>query len=206
MAKLDYKKEYKQLYNTAQKGVTVVEVPEFNYIMTDGEGDPNSSPLFQEAASALFSVSYTLKFMIKKGPTGVDYGVMPLEGQWWTDNMSEFNMEDKSNWKWTLMILQPEFVTRELFEKAAEEVRLKKKIEAVGRLRFESLKEGLCAQIVHIGPFSGEGPTVAKLHEYMRDNGYDFNGKHREIYTSDINKAAPENWKTIIRQPVRKLS
>ncbi len=204
MDKLDLKKELKEYYNPSPKEVSVATVPELRFIMTDGEGDPNRSEAFQSAVEALMSVSYTLKFMVKKGAAGIDYGVMPLEGLWWADDMAAFNVEDKSNWKWTLMVMQPEFVTPELYEKAVSEVRKKKSDAVLPALRFESYEEGLSVQIMHIGPFSEEGPTVARLHRYIDENGYMPSGKHHEIYLSDIRKAAPEKWKTVVRQPMAK--
>ena len=149
----------------------------------------------------LYPLSY-IKFMIKKGQVGIDYGVLPLEGLWWADDMSSFGIEYKENWKWTLMIMQPELITKEMVKKATEEVRKKKNPVALPLVRFESFKEGKAAQIMHIGPFSEEGPTVEKVHSFIEDNGSQRVGKHHEIYLSDIRRAAPEKWKTIIRQPM----
>lgn len=202
MEKIDYKKELKDLYKSSAKKVDILSVPEMNFIMIDGAGDPNTSQKFQEAVEALFSISYTLKFMVKKGDLGIDYGVLPLEGLWWTDDMSQFNIENKDNWKWTLMIMQPEYATRELFHEAVEQVKRKKNLPALPEVRFEAFSEGKAAQIMHIGPFSEEGPTVEKVHNIIKESGFNLAGKHHEIYLSDIRKAAPEKWKTIIRQPV----
>lgn len=202
MEKLDLKKELKHLYQTSAKEVVEVEVPTMNYLMVDGEGDPNTVSSFAEAVEALFTVSYTLKFMVKKGALATDYGVMPLEGLWWADDMSKFSIEDKSNWKWTVMIAQPPFITQAMLEAAIAEVKKKKNPAALSRLRFESFTEGKCAQILHIGPFSAEGPTIARLHKFIETNGGKLRGKHHEIYLSDIRKASPEKWKTIIRQPL----
>lgn len=202
MEKLDLKKELKHLYQTSAKEVVEVEVPTMNYLMVDGEGDPNTVSSFAEAVEALFTVSYTLKFMVKKGALATDYGVMPLEGLWWADDMSKFSIEDKSNWKWTVMIAQPPFITQAMLEAAIAEVKKKKNPAALSRLRFESFAEGKCAQILHIGPFSAEGPTIARLHKFIETNGGKLCGKHHEIYLSDIRKAAPEKWKTLIRQPL----
>lgn len=203
MNKIDFKKELKQLYHSSAKNVEIVVVPKMNFLMIDGEGDPNNSPLFQEAVEALFSVSYTLKFMIKKGASGVDYGVLPLEGLWWADDMSQFSIGKKGDWKWTMMIMQPEHVTRELVKTAVEEVQKKKNPVALPKLRFETFAEGKAAQIMHIGPFSEEGPTIQKVHEHIKASGGRLSGKHHEIYLSDIRKAAPGKWKTIIRQPMK---
>ena len=202
MKKVDYKKELKHLYRSSAGKVEIVEVPRMNFLMIDGKGDPNTSQEFKNAVEALYSLSYTIKFMIKKGEAGIDYGVLPLEGLWWADDMSSFSVDTKENWKWTLMIMQPEFVTREMVEKATEEVRKKKSLIALPLVRFESFAEGRAAQIMHIGPFSEEGPTVEKIHVFIEDSGSQRIGQHHEIYLSDIRRAVPEKWKTIIRQPM----
>ncbi|WP_417069183.1 GyrI-like domain-containing protein [Niveibacterium terrae] len=202
MEKIDLKKELKSLYLPSAKAVSEIEVPQMNYLMVDGEGDPNTTPAYAEAIEALFAVSYAVKFMVKKGETGIDYGVMPLEGLWWAEDPAAFMGSDKSGWQWTMMIAQPAFVPAELIARAIAEVRTKKNPPALSRLRLEPLEEGRCAQILHIGPFSEEGASVAKLHQYIADHG-EMRGKHHEIYLSDIRKAAPEKWKTVIRQPMR---
>lgn len=202
MKKIDLKKELKHLYQPSAKEVVRVEVPTMNYLMVDGEGDPNTSQEYADAVEALFSVSYAVKFMVKKGPLAIDYGVMPLEGLWWADDMSTFSTEDKSNWKWTMMIMQPEFVTREMIDKAVADVKKKKNPAAISSVRFEALPEGKCAQILHVGPFSEEGPTIEKVHQFIDSRGKRI-GKHHEIYLSDIRKADPAKWKTIIRQPMQ---
>ena len=202
MEKIDLKKDLKPLYQPPAQKVVEVDAPTMNYLMVDGEGDPNNSPAFAAAVEVLFMVSYTVKFMIKKGATAIDYGVMPLEGLWWAEDMAKFSATDKSNWKWTAMIMQPAFVTPEIIERAIAEVRKKKNPVAISRVRLESLTEGRCAQIMHIGPFSEEGPTIAKVHQFIASRGQRI-GKHHEIYLSDIRKAAPEKWKTIIRQPMQ---
>ena len=202
MEKVDYKKELKQLYLPSSKEVSVVQVPKQQFIMIDGQGDPNTSKEFREAVEALFSTAYALKFMVKKGETGIDYGVMPLEGLWWSDDMTTFSVGNKSDWKWTLMIMQPEFVTRDLFAIALQQVKNKKNLNALSKLRLEAFIEGKAAQILYVGPFSEEGPTIEDIHSYIKENGYRVSGKHHEIYLSDIRKTAPEKLKTIIRQPV----
>lgn len=203
MAKIDYKKELRHLYRPSGKKVEIVQVPEMNFLMIDGKGDPNASVEFQNAVEALFSVSYTLKFMIKKSETGIDYAVLPLEGLWWTDDMSQFSVENKDIWKWTLLIMQPEFVTAEIVGKALKLVKEKKALAALQHIRFEKYSEGTAAQIMHMGPFSEEGPTIEKLHNFIEERGNQLFGKHHEIYLSDIRRAAPKNWKTIVRQPFR---
>ncbi len=201
MEKIDYKKELKHLYRPTTKKVEVVEVPKMNFLMIDGDGGPNH-PTFQNAIEVLFPLSYTLKFMIKKSDIGIDYGVLPLEGLWWADDMSSFIKDKKDDWKWTLMIMQPELITNEMVVEAVNQVRVKKNPTSLPLVRFESINEGKVAQIMHIGPFSEEGPTVQKLHSFIKDSGKKIIGKHHEVYLSDIRRAAPEKWKTIIRQPM----
>lgn len=200
--KLDLKKELKQLYRPSAKKCALVDVPAMNFLMVDGAGDPNTSPDFQAATEALYAVSYALKFAIKKGGTAVDYTVMPLEGLWWAEDMARFSVEDKSDWFWTLMILQPDFVTAVRVAATMEQTAAKKDLPAIERLRFEPYAEGLSAQIMHIGPYAAEAPTIEKLHAFIAENGRQLRGKHHEIYLSDPRRAAPEKMKTVIRQPV----
>lgn len=202
MQKIDYKKELKHLYSASAKKVAIVEVPAMNFLRIDGAGDPNSSQAFQEAVEALFGVSYTLKFMIKKSEGGIDYGVMPLEGLWWVEDMSRFSIDAKDDWQWTLMIMQPELITRDLVDEAIAQVRKKRNSPALTNLRFEAFAEGKSAQILHVGPFSKEGPAIQKVHAHISATGGRLSGKHHEIYLSDNRRAAPERWKTIIRQPL----
>jgi len=197
---IDYKKTLKQLYQPTAKEVVEVTVPSMNFLIVDGTGDPNISQEYQQAVEALYSTAYSIKFMVKKGPIALDYGVLPLEGLWWAEDMTTFSVDAKSDWKWTMMIMQPPPVTDDMVAAAIDAVK-KKGIGAVNRLRFEAFDEGRCAQILHIGPFSTEGPTVARVHEYC-DTHSGRRGKHHEIYLSDIRKADPAKWKTIIRQPI----
>ncbi|WP_437499204.1 GyrI-like domain-containing protein [Sorangium sp. So ce1099] len=202
MSKVDLKRELKHLYQASAKEVVQVDVPTFQFLMIDGAGDPNTSPEYAEAVEALFSVSYTAKFMVKKGAQGIDYAVMPLEGLWWSDDMSVFTSNDRSRWKWTMMIMQPHFVGEQVIQAAMVEVRRKKKaLPAVDALRLESFTEGSCAQILHIGPFTEEGPTIQRVHDFIGARSA-LAGKHHEVYLSDIRRADPARWKTIIRQPM----
>ena len=201
MKKIDYKKELKHLYKPTARNVERVTVPAMNFLMIDGKGDPNTSQEFMDAIDALYPVAYTLKFMVKKGGMEIDYGVLPLEGLWWTDDMDDFSVDRKEDWKWTLMIMQPEFVAPAMVEEAIEEVKKKKNPVSLPQLRFESYEEGEAAQIMHIGPFSEEGPTIEKVHAFIDENDHERRGKHHEIYLSDTRKADPAKWKTVIRQP-----
>lgn len=207
MAKIDYKKEYKQLYSASKTKPSWVEVPKLNYLMINGEGDPNTSNEYKDAMEALFPVSFKVKF-ISKQEESRDYVVMPLEGLWWVEDMEDFSIEDKNSWKWTAMILQPDFITKSMIKKAMDEVREKKNPAALSKIQFKSLEEGLSAQIMHIGPYSEEGTAVEKLHNFIKEEGYDFEGnencmKHHEIYLSDMRRTKVEKLRTIIRQPVK---
>lgn len=203
MVKLDLVKELKDYYSSSVKHVVLVNVPEMQFLMVDGKGDPNTSREFQAAIEALYSLSYTLKFMVKKGRTAIDFKVMPLEGLWWVNDMATFSVEAKEDWSWTLMIMQPELVTQDLYKEALEQVKKKKENALLTQVRLENYHEGMSVQTLHIGPFSEEGPTVARLHQFASDQGYTLRDKHHEIYLSDPRRSAPEKWRTIIRQPVQ---
>ena len=166
MKTIDLKKELQHLYQASAKEVVQVSVPTLRYLMVDGQGDPNTSQEFAQAVEALFAVSYTAKFAMKKGIQAIDYAVMPLEGLWWADDMSAFVADDKANWKWTMMMLQPAFVSDEVIEAAMVSAGKKKPLPSLSKLRVEEFSEGSCAQIMHVGPFSEEGPTIARLHEF----------------------------------------
>jgi len=200
LKKIDLKKELKHLYQPSAKEVVQVDVPTMNYLMIDGEGDPNSVKAYTDAVETLFTISYAVKFMVKRS-LAIDYMVMPLEGLWWADDMATFSPEDKSNWKWTMMIMQPSFVSENMIETAIADAKKKKNPPAISSVRFEALTEGKCAQILHIGPFSEEGPTIEKVHQFIAARSR-LTGKHHEIYLSDIRRADPARWKTVIRQPM----
>jgi hypothetical protein len=201
MNKIDLKREFKKLYNPSSKEVTIVDVPTMNFLLINGEGAP-TSPQFSEAIEALFSLSYTIKFMVKKNK-GIDYVVMPLEGLWWVDDMTKFSAEQKDEWKWTAMIMQPKYVTSDDFNLAVEQVKKKKNPAALLKVKFESFKEGTSAQIMYVGPFSAEGQTIAKIHSHILSNGNTLSGKHHEIYLNNPATTTPEKLKTIIRQPMK---
>ncbi len=203
MKETDFKKELRHLYDPPSKEVVVVDVPRMSFLMVDGTGDPNTAREYKDAIEALCAVAYALKFMVKKGKEGIDYVVMPLEGLWWTDDMTKFNVENKDTWKWTEMIMQPKYVTEDLFNEALEQVKKKKKLSALSKIRLENLHEGLSAQIMHIGPYSAEGPTVEKVHAFLKERGHTLRGKHHEIYLSDPRKSVPEKMKTVIRQQIK---
>jgi hypothetical protein len=201
VAKVDYKKTFKELYAPPDSEVVRVVVPSLMYLMIDGEGDPNTSPAYPQAVECLFGLAYAIKFAVKRGPLAIDYGVMPLEGLWWAKDMASFQAGRKAEWRWTLMIMQPEVVDLRTVEAAIEQLRRKKPLPDLNRLRFEVLDEGLCAQTMHIGPFAEEGPTVARVHAFIDACGVR-RGRHHEIYLSDIRRADPRRWRTVIRQPM----
>ncbi len=201
MKKIDFKKELNLLYAPSAKVCTIVDVPSMNYLMVDAEGDPNKVKIFQDAIEALYSLSYYIKFHLKNN-LEYDYVVPPLEGLWWTDDMREFSPENKDIWKWTLMIMQPEKVTPDLFTDAVEAVRKKKDPIALDQVYFKDYNEGKSAHIMHIGPYAEEAPTIQRLHDFIDQQGLERRGKHHEIYLSDPRKADPVKMKTIVRQPV----
>jgi hypothetical protein len=181
----------------------LVEVPELAFLMIDGHGDPNVSPAYAEAIQTLYAVSYAAKFAIKRAG-GEDFRVSPLEGLWTAADLGAFRSGDKSGWAWTAMIRQPDSVTGELVERLAEEVAIRKGLSSARRLRLELFEEGLAAQVLHVGPYAAEEPTIARLHAFIHEHGFTFDGhvqRHHEIYLGDPRRAAPEKLRTIIRQP-----
>lgn len=194
------------MYKPSSKNFSIITVPSLKYLMVDGEGDPNTSKDYSEAIEALYTVSYALKFMSKKD-FGQDYVAPPFESLWWADDMSAFMKGHKESWKWTAMIMVPDWITKAMVKLAVKLAMAKKENTKFVELRHESLKEGKSVQILHISSFDKEGPMLAKMHnEFMPSKGLTFNGKHHEIYLSDLRKVAPEKWRTVVRQPVRKLA
>jgi hypothetical protein len=202
----DLVKEYRYLFKPSAKVAEMVEVPAFKYIMVDGEGYPGTSEEFEQKVGLLYGLAYTIKFMRKKdNEEPFDFKVPPLSGLWHADDMTAFAEEGrKDEWKWTLMIAMPDRVTGDIFEKGKQALIKKKNPPLIEQVRFDVYEEGKCAQIMHIGPYNEEGPTIAKLHAFFREQGYTFGGRHHEIYLGDPRKAKPEKLKTIIRQPVVK--
>jgi len=204
MSKIDFKKTLKHIYNPPKGKFTVVEVPEMQYLMLDGHGDPNTVQEYQDAVGSLYAVAYKLKFISKKS-LGKDYTVPPLEGLWWADDMAAFSTaRDKSQWDWTMMIMTPEWITSEMIENAVEQVQKSKNPIALNKVRLEHYHEGLAVQIMYIGSYDSEGPVLLELHnKFIPDNGYIENGKHHEIYLSDPRRVPPEKLRTVLRQPIR---
>jgi hypothetical protein len=181
-----------------------IDVPPMTFLMIDGAGDPNSSPEYRDAISALYTLSYGLKFAVKRS-TGLDYHVGPLEGLWWADDMTTFSADDKADWRWTMMIAQPEAVTPALFEAVLAGARKKKPLAALDDVRLEVFEEGRSAQVLHVGSYATEGPTIARLHAFIAEHGGSFDGRsqrHHEIYLSDPSRTPAERLKTIVRQPI----
>jgi hypothetical protein len=205
LSKIDLKKDLKHLYSPPS-GFSVVDVPPLQFLMIDGHGDPNTAPEYAQAVEALFAVAYKAKFLSKKR-AGQDYAVMPLEGLWWAADMEAFNTaRDKSAWDWTMMILQPEWITSKVFEEAAGQAAGQKELPALSRMRLETYHEGLSVQILHVGSYEDEGAVLQRLHrEFLPENRLEPAGKHHEIYLGDPRKTAPEKLKTVLRQPVRRL-
>lgn len=199
MEKIDHKKLLKHLYNPSAKKPELIAVPPMNFIMIDGQGDPNTSKDYALAVEALFTLAYTIKFMIKKTQE-IDYKVMPLEGLWWAKNMNDFVTNDRKNWQWTMMIMQPDLVANDLFLKALDQAQKKKDLPKLAEIRFETCDEGLVGQIMHVGPFSAEGPNIQRIHDHILASGKQLSGKHHEIYLNDPRKIAPEKMKTVLRQ------
>jgi len=199
--KIDFKRELRELYAPGRTPV-LVEVPEMAFLMIDGRGDPNTADSYREAIEALYAVSYTVKFAVKRGPAEIDFGVMPLEGLWWSEDPTVFSTGDKSAWNWTAMIMQPELVKADIVEEARHQAAAKKSLPALELLRYERFAEGPAAQVMYVGPYQDEGPTIAALHAFIAEHGGTLTGKHHEIYLGDPRRAAPEKLKTVIRQPL----
>ena len=198
---VDLRRELSALYS-GKRVPAFVDVPELPFLMIDGRGDPNTAPAYAEAVQALYSVAYTIRFALKRRPDAVDAPVMPLEGQWWTPDMATFSTDDKAQWNWTMMIVLPEQATAQVVEHARVAAARKHPEVPLDRVRLQRFAEGRCAQVLHAGPYSAEGPTVAALHAFITANGCTLTGRHHEIYLGDPRRTAPGRLRTILRQPV----
>jgi hypothetical protein len=194
----------KKLYSAKAGKPEMITVPAMRFLMIDGAGDPNTAPAFGSAVEALYGIAYTVKFALKKSK-GLDYRVPPLEGLWWSSDMSDFLKGRKDRWQWTLMIMQPKGVTKNTVEAARAQVHERKFNPAMLEVRFEQFKEGRCAQVLHIGPYATEEPTIRHLHGFIAEHGFRPRGKHHEIYLGDPRRAKPEKLRTIIRQAAAPL-
>ncbi|MEH2505641.1 hypothetical protein V1290_004452 [Bradyrhizobium sp. AZCC 1578] len=201
MEKLDLKKVRKPLFTAPLNRFVTIDVPPASYLMVDGHGDPNTAQAYRLAVESLYATAFTIKFSCKAN--GKDFVVMPLEGLWSAPDPESFSARRKNEWEWTMMIMVPDYVDDETF--LAARIKAREKLGALpDSLRLESLEEGLCLQALHVGSYDDEGPLLARLHgEIMPSGGYDFAGRHHEVYLSDPRKTAPERLKTVIRQPVR---
>jgi len=202
--KIDFKVKYKEFYKPSAKEVVVVDVPEFQFLMIDGMGSPGDSQQFLDAYTVLYPVAYKAKFFSKA--KGKDYVVAPSEGLWWADNMKDFREGVRKKWKWTMMIMQPDWITQKMIDEAIKITKEKKPEipKVIDDLRLEKYLEGKAAQIMHLGSFADEAPTIDKIHAFIEEQGGKFDGHkqlHHEIYLSDPRKTAPEKLKTVIRQP-----
>jgi hypothetical protein len=211
MQTLDLKKQWKHLYFPSPKKVELVDVPEFNFVMIDGtiaagEG-PGESAGFQEAMMAMYGAAYTLKFTSKlRKVDPIDYPVMALEGLWWVKS-GQFDFAKKEDWQYTLMIMQPDHITFEMLADAVAQIRKKRGDNpALARLRLERFREGLCIQVMHLGPYANEPETIERMKAFMKENGLVHRGRHHEIYLGDPRLANPEKLKTVLRQPVEKAT
>ena len=207
MDKYDIKREHRELYTCSTEDFVEVHVPEFGYLAVDGKGDPNSSEEYADAVEALYPVAYTVKFTSEK-ELGRDFVVGPLEGLWWSEDMTTFHTRDKDSWSWRMMIAQPSWITDDMVTEAIVSVggkaRAKKKsLPSLPRVRPFRMTEGRALQILHIGPYDDEGPVLRHLHtQVMPERGLTFAGEHHEIYLSDPRRTARAKLRTVLRQPV----
>ena len=201
MASIDLKKELSELYSGKPGVMTVVDVPPRPHLMIDGAGDPNTSQAYRDAVATLYPLAYGVRAAIK-AETGEAYTVMPLEGLWWVPDMREFTVDDKSAWRWTAMISLPEAATSAMAAAVIPSITAKKGLPSGEYVRLELFGDGLAAQVMYLGPYADEGPTIQRLHDFIANQGGSLHGKHHEIYLSDPRKVDPAKQKTIIRQPM----
>lgn len=199
----DWRKDLKQLYFPSSKEIMEVEVPDMKFFIVEGKGNPNTSEAYQGAIMALYSMAYTLKFGLKKKDPSKDFRVGPLEGLWWNTDSGALVLGNKEDWQWAAMIMVPDFITQDIAATAKKMAVKKKGLPELPRLRMEGLHEGKAAQIMYIGPYADEGPTIERIHKFIQEKGGAPSGKHHEIYMSDPRRTAPEKLKTVIRQPFR---
>lgn len=201
--KVDFRKTLDS-YQARSGDFRIIDVPDMRYLMIDGHGDPNSSPAYGEAVSALYPIAYKLKFFSKR-ELGRDYVVPPLEGLWWADDMDSFTVaRDKSRWDWTMMLMTPDWLDADAFHAAAQQTAATGRVARVGDVRLETLAEGRCVQTLHVGSFDDEGPVLDRMHhEFIPNHGLRVGGRHHEIYFSDFRKVTPDKLRTVLRQPVR---
>lgn len=207
MTKTDFKKSLKAYYNPKPKQYEIIKIPKMNFIMIDGIGTPGTSEAYLDSLAALYPIAYKTKFLAKAN--GQDYVVPPLEGLWWADDMADFIADNKHKWRWTMMIMQPDWVTKDMIEQSREMASQKDAPKLLNDVRFESYDEGLVAQYLHIGSYADEEPILKHMHnQYIPEQGYKMPAldakitKHHEIYLSDPRRVAPEKLRTVLRQPI----
>lgn len=200
--KVDFKRTLDS-YKAKAGEFRLVELPTLQYLMVDGQGDPNTSPAYQQALQTLYPVAYKLKFASKR-ELGRDYVVPPFEGLWWADDMAAFtSRRNKHEWRWTMMLLVPEWLGADMVEAAREQAGAKNPPARLDDVRLQELTESLCVQTLHVGSFDDEGPVLERMHsEFLPANGLQLTGKHHEVYLSDFRKVVAQKLRTILRQPV----
>lgn len=205
-AKIDFTKTI-DAYRARKGRFDLIEVPALQYLMIDGQGDPNTAPEFATAIEALYPLAYTLKFASKQG-LDRDYKVLPLEGLWWAEDQASFtSSRDKSRWHWTLMIMQPDWISEQMVADATAKVSVKKPAARVEEVRLASLDEGLCAQTLHVGSYDDEAPVLAEMHgAFIPEHRMRLSGTHHEVYFSDPRRGDPAKRRTLLRQPVTPVS
>ncbi|MFG1858654.1 GyrI-like domain-containing protein [Actinomadura geliboluensis] len=204
MTRYDIKRELKQCYAPRNRDWALVDVPAQRFIAVDGSGDPNTSADYARAVEALYTVAYTIKFASKR-TLDRDFVVGPLEGLWWSDRPEVFTARDKDAWQWRMLISQPDWITEDFIDDAKQTALAKKGLPAIADVRYEPMHEGLCAQVLHIGPYDDEGPILARLHgEYLAANNLRMTGHHHEVYLGDPRRSAPAKLRTVLRQPVER--
>lgn len=200
-AKYDVKRELKDLYAPKNTTWALIDVPELRYLAIDGHGDPNTSPAYAAAVGALYATAYTLKFASKAA--GRDLVVGPLEGLWWAEDPTVFTKRAKDSWNWTMLVHLPDWLGDEQVEDARRSALAKKKLPAIAEVRPLTLREGRCAQVLHIGSYDDEGPILATLHEeFLPANNLREAGHHHEVYLGDPRRTEPSKLRTVLRQPV----
>lgn len=206
--KLDLRKQHKELYMPSAKEVVLVDVPEFLFLAVDGTVEtgvrPGDSGSFREAMGAMYGVGYSLKFMSKlRAEKPIDFTVMAVEGLWSTKSGEKFDFDWREPSFYTLLMMQPDHITSKMFEQAVADTCAKRPNEALDRLRLERWREGPSVQVMHIGPYADEPATLDRMDVFAKEHGYEFHGRHHEIYIGDPTRAKPENLKTVLRHPVR---
>lgn len=200
MDKIEFKKAYKQYYQ-AKIEPEFVDIPELQFLKINGHGDPDAAE-FAQAVEALYGLYYTIKFARKKAGVGPEYSSGPLEGLWWMENQEGFDVTKRDDWSWRLLLWVPDKISSEDLTSAKQELSKKKQNERITIVTLERFREGKAAQILHLGSYAEEGPTVEKLHRFIKENGRSLRGHHHEIYLGDPRRVAPNKLRTIIRHPV----